>query len=255
MKKITTPSSSLVRTQAFQACSTGSNPVGVAKIKRPPLGRSFNFVISRMNSARALASGRPSKREEVVERTRNHEVVERTRNHSNPRDKQTFGPGTPSGNNLCSFHSIKCAVSCPVGVAKSKGPLSWRLIVFVISPVLAVAFFLLFPSLSFCEDDSSCTKCQLLKEPVWVQELVKQEEAQPPANPPARLDKCSYKGKTTYYLPPRCCDIESSLFNEEGKEICSPDGGETGHGDGRCPDFYFGQTPAECKTIWKDERE
>ena len=144
--------------------------------------------------------------------------------------------------------------SNPVGVAKFKGPLLWRPFQFVISPFLIVAFSFIFSSQSFCEETPSCTKCELLKEPAWVQELVKQEESQPPANPPARLDKCLYKGKTTYYLPPRCCDIESTLLDEEGKEICSPDGGYTGNGDGRCPDFYFGEIPTECKTIWKDER-
>ena len=43
----------------------------------------------------------------------------------------------------------------------------------------------------------------------WLKDLIKQEESNPEANPPASLSKCTYRNQSVYYLPPRCCDIPS----------------------------------------------
>ena len=89
--------------------------------------------------------------------------------------------------------------------------------------------------------------------PGWLAGLVSREESGPIANPPAKLLKCEYKGKTVYYLPPRCCDIPSILYDEKGDEICAPDGGLTGRGDGKCSDFA--QQRRNCSVIWEDHRK
>lgn len=89
-------------------------------------------------------------------------------------------------------------------------------------------------------------------EPDWVQELIQKEINEPAANPPASLSRCIYKGDIVYYIPPRCCDIPSTLYSEEGDVICSPDGGFTGFGDGKCADFF--DEKKDCEVIWKDTR-
>lgn len=90
------------------------------------------------------------------------------------------------------------------------------------------------------------------KESDWLQDLITKEENSPVANPPAYLEKCEYENQSVYYLPSRCCDIMSVLFNETGDVICYPGGGFSGHGDGRCPDFY--EEGKNCEVIWEDSR-
>jgi len=72
-------------------------------------------------------------------------------------------------------------------------------------------------------------------------------------NPPASVWQYEYNGKTVYYFPPYCCDIPSLLFDGEGNLICSPDGGFSGTGDGRCTDFVSKRKNE--KLIWQDSRK
>jgi len=71
-------------------------------------------------------------------------------------------------------------------------------------------------------------------------------------NPPAKVFSYQYKGQTVYYIPPRCCDIPSTLLNANCTVVCAPDGGISGGGDGKCPDFFTARS-AE-KLIWQDSR-
>jgi len=72
-------------------------------------------------------------------------------------------------------------------------------------------------------------------------------------NPPAKVYRYKYNGQIVYYFPPRCCDIPSTLYDENCNIICSPDGGLTGGGDGKCSDFFDSRT--DEKLIWEDTRE
>lgn len=88
--------------------------------------------------------------------------------------------------------------------------------------------------------------------PAWLGTVIAELEREPVANPPALIASYEYKGQTVYYLPPRCCDVPSTVYGPTGTVICSADGGLTGKGDGRCPDFF-----AERKNermIWRDKR-
>lgn len=71
-------------------------------------------------------------------------------------------------------------------------------------------------------------------------------------NPPAKIFSYQYKGETVYYFPPRCCDIPSTLFDENCNVMCHPDGGSLGSGDGQCNDFFSSRT--DEKLIWEDSR-
>ncbi len=89
-------------------------------------------------------------------------------------------------------------------------------------------------------------------DPTWLKDLIKQEESKSTANPPASISRCTYKNQTVYYLPARCCDIPSVVYNDKGDILCSPDGGLTGRGDGKCTDFL--NTRKDCIAVWKDTR-
>jgi hypothetical protein len=88
--------------------------------------------------------------------------------------------------------------------------------------------------------------------PVWVTEMIRQMERAEVTNPPSYLARYEYAGATVYYVPPHCCDVASSLYDESGTLICGPDGGLSGRGDGRCPDFFAARRNE--KIIWRDSR-
>jgi len=88
--------------------------------------------------------------------------------------------------------------------------------------------------------------------PKWLTVLIKELESEPVANPPAFLARYDYRGQVVYYLPPRCCDIPSSVYSATGAVICQADGGFSGDGDGRCPDFFELRKNEEI--IWRDPR-
>jgi hypothetical protein len=53
-------------------------------------------------------------------------------------------------------------------------------------------------------------------------------------------------------VPQHCCDIFSDLYDDEGNVIAHSDGGVTGQGDSRAPDFA---SSAEFQyVVWRDTR-
>ena len=71
-------------------------------------------------------------------------------------------------------------------------------------------------------------------------------------NPPAKVWQYEYKGELVYYIPAYCCDIPSELYDSDCNFICSPDGGITGNGDNKCPDFFNSRTKEVL--VWEDSR-
>ena len=88
--------------------------------------------------------------------------------------------------------------------------------------------------------------------PAWLTTVIRQLETQPVANPPAFVARYEYKGDTVYFVPQRCCDVMSVVYRSDGAVLCQADGGLTGKGDGRCPDF-FAERRNE-RIIWRDPR-
>ncbi len=86
----------------------------------------------------------------------------------------------------------------------------------------------------------------------WINDLIEKFESDPVANPPLSIWRYNYEGQTVYYVPPMCCDMFSRLYDASGNVICHPDGGFTGMGDGRCPDFFAKRTDGTL--IWRDAR-
>lgn len=98
----------------------------------------------------------------------------------------------------------------------------------------------------------SCSQSTEPDTPDWVENLIVEFKSQPVGNPPQSIWQYMYKGQIVYYIPPQCCDQFSTLYDENGLIICAPDGGFSGAGDGKCPDF-FSERKNE-KLIWKDKR-
>ena len=94
-------------------------------------------------------------------------------------------------------------------------------------------------------------------QPRWLQRLITRLQSEPVRNPPARILRYTYARRSYYYLPPAAGDQFSSLYNSGGKEICAPDGGITGMGDGKCPSFVRKMLSSRKpgKVVWQDSRE
>ncbi|WP_276498415.1 DUF6970 domain-containing protein [Pontibacter litorisediminis] len=105
-----------------------------------------------------------------------------------------------------------------------------------------------------CSPGSSSTAAAATQEnPSWLTKLIGELKLEEPSNPPAKIYRYTYLGQEVYYLTGRCCDVPGQLFDAQGNILCEPDGGITGRGDGRCPDF-FEQRHNET-LVWEDNRE
>mgnify|MGYP000870818927 len=89
--------------------------------------------------------------------------------------------------------------------------------------------------------------------PECVKKLIAEFKLEEKKNPSRSIYSYTYHGKIVYYVPPECCDFFSDLYDENCKLIAHPDGGFTGLGDGKAPDFI--STRKNEKLLWKDERE
>lgn len=88
--------------------------------------------------------------------------------------------------------------------------------------------------------------------PEFVSKMIEGFRTAPPDNPPRKIIRYSYKGQTVYYVSAPCCDFQSDLYDSQGTKICSPDGGITGRGDGKCPDFASARK--DELAVWQDTR-
>ena len=99
---------------------------------------------------------------------------------------------------------------------------------------------------------AGCAQATQTGNPAWVDQLIKQFESDPVGNPPLSIWRYEYNGQEVYFVPARCCDITSVLYDAEGTKLCAPDGGIAGRGDGKCPDFFDQRTNEQL--IWQDGR-
>lgn len=64
------------------------------------------------------------------------------------------------------------------------------------------------------------------------------ELSKEPGNTPHSVTQYEYQGMTVYYLKAACCDNFNIVYDKDCKILGYPDGGLTGRGDGRLPDFW-----------------
>ncbi len=62
-----------------------------------------------------------------------------------------------------------------------------------------------------------------------------------------------YKGKKVYYVVMPCCDFFNEVYDANCKYLGAPDGGFTGKGDGKIPDFF--EVAKGEKLIWGKPKE
>lgn len=91
------------------------------------------------------------------------------------------------------------------------------------------------------------------KLPACVNDLIAQFKEEKVQNPPRKIYSYTYQGKTVYYVPAICCDFFSDLYDSNCKLIGHPDGGFTGKGDGKMPDFFSARTNEVL--VWEDKRK
>ena len=99
---------------------------------------------------------------------------------------------------------------------------------------------------------AGCSPATPSENPTWVDQLVRKFASEPVGNPAQSIWRYEYKGQVVYYVPAQCCDMYSTLYDADGNVICAPNGGFTGAGDGRCPDFMSQRTNETL--IWQDPR-
>ena len=122
-----------------------------------------------------------------------------------------------------------------------------RTLIITLVPVLALL------AAACSADDSTPTPSPTpAPYPAWVGELIAQFMSEPVASPPLSITEYVYQGNNVYFVPQRCCDIFSDLYDAAGNLIAHPDGGIAGTGDGRASDFF--STSTLFQTIWVDTR-
>ena len=88
--------------------------------------------------------------------------------------------------------------------------------------------------------------------PAWLKARIKAVLGERKRNPIIRILRYSYGGQSVYYISAPCCDQYSEVLDTKGRLVCKPDGGITGKGDGKCPDFEKNKTNE--KLVWQDPR-
>lgn len=98
---------------------------------------------------------------------------------------------------------------------------------------------------------SACggSKAASKEPPKWVTEMIDSFENKVKHSVGASISKYAFDGDIVYYVLMPCCDQFNELYSESGDLLCYPDGGITGKGDGKCPEFDSGAELLE--TIWE----
>ena len=86
----------------------------------------------------------------------------------------------------------------------------------------------------------------------WLTQKIEQWTRKPDANTPDAVYRYQYRGQTVYYVRAACCDRFNVVYDIQGRELCSPDGGFTGRGDGECPSFR--EEARDGVTVWEAKR-
>lgn len=98
---------------------------------------------------------------------------------------------------------------------------------------------------------SCATKNQGINMPVCLTAKIDSMKMDPKINLPESVTHYTYKGRSVYYVVSGCCDQFNEVYDENCKSIGAPDGGITGKGDNRLPDFYSQVT--DKRVVWQNK--
>lgn len=73
--------------------------------------------------------------------------------------------------------------------------------------------------------------------------------AEPNEGSPISVTRYKYNNQTVYYMISPCCDKYNVMYDSACNVLGYPDGGYTGRGDGKMPNFKKEAT--DEKMIWK----
>jgi hypothetical protein len=139
---------------------------------------------------------------------------------------------------LFGLFSIKNAAP-PVYYAKSTTMLQFRQILYSVTLMLAVAT-------SAVAQSEVKAKVKL---PTWLKAKIATIEATPKFAEATVIWKLQYKDEDAYLFVAPCCDQFNTLYSATGVLLCSPNGGITGRGDGKCPDAITPKT--KYVVVWR----
>ena len=108
------------------------------------------------------------------------------------------------------------------------------------------------PLLAIVLISCSATQSPIQNVPLCINNKIESFKKEPKQNPTRSITQYSYKGKKVYYISTPCCDQLSEVFDSNCNLLGHPDGGYTGRGDGKLPDFK--KAAKDEKLIWKDHR-
>jgi hypothetical protein len=113
-----------------------------------------------------------------------------------------------------------------------------------------IILFLLVVTFISCKGKHKTTQTSSDKEPAFITAKIEEyKKLNDPKKSPV-ITRYTYNEKIVYYFRMPCCDQMNVLYDSEGKELCKPDGGMTGKGDGKCPDFNANKK--DPKQIWPE---
>ena len=69
---------------------------------------------------------------------------------------------------------------------------------------------------------------------------------------PQSITRYRYKGQPVYYMLSSCCDNYNIVFDSDCNILGFPDGGYTGRGDGKMPDFH--KEAVKDKIVWESNQ-
>lgn len=90
------------------------------------------------------------------------------------------------------------------------------------------------------------------KTPICILKRIESIKNEPVWNPPAEVYEYEYQSKKVYAISADCCDRFTTVVDADCNYVCSPSGGFTGRGDGKCTGFF--KEAKQLRLVWKDER-
>ena len=89
--------------------------------------------------------------------------------------------------------------------------------------------------------------------PVCLQERIGEMAKDPSEGSPLKITLYTYHEQKVYYMVSPCCDKYNIVFDKSCTILGYPDGGFTGRGDGKMPDFFKEAT--DPKVVWELKKE
>lgn len=85
--------------------------------------------------------------------------------------------------------------------------------------------------------------------PTCIQTLIQQKGQEKTGQSFIAIYRYKYQNRYVYFGYADCCDQFNVLFDKDCQLLCSPNGGFTGGGDGKCPNFFKEAT--DRTEVWR----